>query len=110
MNFHSINNPDYKEIVIEKQTSKMSNKVPKIEISKLDKMLNEDDQPVLKLFGSENARTLQNARLGRKLKQKELAGKINESEKVINSYEQGKVVPNPKVLVKLRKELGIKFI
>ena len=50
MNFHSINNPDYKEIVIEKQTSKMSNKVPKIEISKLDKMLNEDDQLVLKLF------------------------------------------------------------
>lgn len=107
---HSINNPDFKEIVIGKQTSKISNKVPKIEISKLDKMLNQDDQPVLKMFGSENARTLQNARLGRKLKQKELANRINESEKVINAYEQGKVVPDPKVLNKLRKELGIKFI
>lgn len=109
MNADLVNNPDFKEIVIQKKT-KFVNTQPRIEVSKQDKLLNSDEQPVLKTFGKENARTLQNGRLAKKLTQKDLANKINESQKTINLYEQGNIVPENKILQKLRKELNIKFI
>ena len=48
--------------------------------------------------------------MAKKMTQKELANKINESQKTINLYEQGNIVPENKILQKLRKELNIKFI
>ena len=109
MNADLVNNPDFKEIILQKKT-KTVNTQPKIEISKQDKLLNSDEQPVLKTFGKDNAKTLQNGRMAKKMTQKELANKINESQKTINLYEQGNIVPENKILQKLRKELNIKFI
>lgn len=109
MNADLVNNPDFKEIILQKKT-KTVNTQPKIEISKQDKLLNSDEQPVLKTFGKDNAKTLQNGRMAKKMTQKELANRINESQKTINLYEQGNIVPENKILQKLRKELNIKFI
>lgn len=109
MNADLVNNPDFKEIVIQKKT-KIVNTHPKIEISKQDKLLNSDEQPVLKTFGKDNAKILQNGRMAKKITQKELANRINESQKTINLYEQGNIVPENKILQKLRKELNVKFI
>ena len=109
MNADLVNNPDFKEIILQKKT-KTVNTQPKIEISKQDKLLNSDEQPVLKTFGKDNAKTLQNGRMAKKMTQKELANKINESQKTINLYEQGNIIPENKILQKLRKELNIKFI
>lgn len=109
MNADLVNNPDFKEIILQKKT-KTVNTQPKIEITKQDKLLNSDEQPVLKTFGKDNAKTLQNGRMAKKMTQKELANRINESQKTINLYEQGNIVPENKILQKLRKELNIKFI
>ena len=109
MNADLVNIPDFKEIVIQKK-SKVVNTQTKIEISKLEKQLNSDEQPILKIFGKDNAKILQNARMAKKTTQKELANRINESQKTINLYELGNIVPENKILQKLRKELNVKFI
>ena len=47
------------------------------------------------------------ARQAKKLTQKDLAKAINESAQVIQQYEAGTAIPNPQVLLKLDKALGI---
>ena len=80
-----------------------------MEISKKDKLLNSDDLPVLKTFGKENAKMMQQARVAMKLTQDSLAKSICEQKNIINQYEIGNIVPDQKVLNKLRKRLNIKF-
>jgi len=99
---------DFKEIIFKKNTEKKTNH-QQIEISKKDKLLNSDDLPVLKTFGKENAKMMQQARVAMKLTQDSLAKSICEQKNIINQYEIGNIVPDQKVLNKLRKRLNIKF-
>jgi len=39
-----------------------------------------------------------------------LANQINERKLVVNQYEQGNVVPDIKILAKLRRCLSVKFV
>lgn len=48
-------------------------------------------------------RALQQARLERKMTQKQLAALINEKPQVINEYESGKAVVNPHIVQKLHR-------
>ena len=52
---------------------------------------------------------IQKARTAKKLTQKQLATMINERQDVIQSYENGKAIPNQQVLNKLRRALGIRL-
>ena len=106
---------DFKEIII-RNPSSQKNKVissqPSVVISKVQKQLLNDDgeeSPKLKTFGKENGKLLQSARTARKLTQEQLANQINEKKNVINSYEVGNIVPDNKILNKLRRVLNIKF-
>lgn len=47
------------------------------------------------------------ARMAKKMTQAQLATAINERAQVIQEYESGKAIPNPQVLCKLDKALGI---
>jgi transcriptional regulator with XRE-family HTH domain len=49
------------------------------------------------------------ARLERKLTQKDVAQKINEKPSVVQDYESGKAIPNPQILGKLERILGVKL-
>ncbi|KAF8314295.1 hypothetical protein DL93DRAFT_2058398 [Clavulina sp. PMI_390] len=49
------------------------------------------------------------ARLELKLTQKDVAQKINEKPTVIQDYESGKAIPNPQILGKLERALGVKL-
>lgn len=49
------------------------------------------------------------ARQAKKLTQKQLAQAINEPAQVIQTYENGKAVPNGQTIAKLDKALGIKL-
>lgn len=49
------------------------------------------------------SRALQQARLERKMTQKQLASQINEKPQVINEYESGKAVVNPHIVQKLHR-------
>jgi len=49
------------------------------------------------------------ARLDLKLSQKDVAQKINEKPSVLQDYESGKAIPNPQILGKLERVLGVKL-
>ena len=55
----------------------------------------------------ELSKAIATARMAKKMTQKDLATAINESAKIIQDYENGKAIPNPQVLNKLDKALGI---
>ncbi|KAJ3503650.1 hypothetical protein NLJ89_g8338 [Agrocybe chaxingu] len=52
---------------------------------------------------------MQTARLELKLSQKDVAQKINEKPSVIQDYESSKAIPNPQILGKLERILGVKL-
>lgn len=54
-------------------------------------------------------KTIGQARQAKGLNQKDLATRINEKPQVIGEYESGKAIPNPQVLAKLERALGVKL-
>ena len=50
---------------------------------------------------------IKNARNSKNMTQKELAQKINVKPAIINEYESGKAIPNPKTLNNIKRILGI---
>eukprot|EP01096_Ripella_sp_DP13-Kostka_P004175 TRINITY_DN162_c0_g1_i1.p1 TRINITY_DN162_c0_g1~~TRINITY_DN162_c0_g1_i1.p1 ORF type:complete len:169 (-),score=70.96 TRINITY_DN162_c0_g1_i1:150-581(-) len=50
---------------------------------------------------------IQQARTAKGLTQKELATQINERATVISDYESGRAIPNPAVLTKIERALGV---
>ncbi|KAK8818452.1 multiprotein bridging factor type [Blastocystis sp. ATCC 50177/Nand II] len=52
---------------------------------------------------------LQKARTEKKLSQKELAMKLNVQASVIQDYESGKIIPNPNLISKMERILGVKL-
>jgi putative transcription factor len=54
-------------------------------------------------------KAIQTARLEKGLSQKDAAQKINEKPSVLQDYESGKAIPNPQVLGKLERLLGVKL-
>ncbi|KAI0273839.1 MBF1-domain-containing protein [Gloeopeniophorella convolvens] len=54
-------------------------------------------------------RAMQTARMDLKLSQKDVAQKINEKPSVLQDYESGKAIPNPQILSKLERTLGVKL-
>jgi putative transcription factor len=44
-----------------------------------------------------------------KLSQKDVAQKVNEKPSVIQDYESSKAIPNPQILGKLERALGVKL-
>ncbi|KAK0197454.1 multi protein bridging factor 1-domain-containing protein [Armillaria mellea] len=54
-------------------------------------------------------RAMQSARMDLKLSQKDVAQKINEKPSVLQDYESGKAIPNPQILGKLERALGVKL-
>ncbi|KAJ7184161.1 multi protein bridging factor 1-domain-containing protein [Mycena filopes] len=54
-------------------------------------------------------RAIQDARMELKLSQKDVAQKINEKPSVLQDYESSKAIPNPQILGKLERALGVKL-
>eukprot|EP00456_Euglypha_rotunda_P019428 TRINITY_DN1719_c0_g1_i22.p1 TRINITY_DN1719_c0_g1~~TRINITY_DN1719_c0_g1_i22.p1 ORF type:complete len:144 (+),score=36.26 TRINITY_DN1719_c0_g1_i22:91-522(+) len=50
---------------------------------------------------------LQKARVDKKWSQKELAAKVNVKQSIINDYESGKAIPDPALISKLNRALGV---
>ena len=115
-----VNTQDFKQVILRRNNgSKPGNTGGgsggvRVEITKQQKALladDDDNTPKVKHFGSENAKILQSARLAKQMTQQQLANSINEKPQIINAYENGgKVVPDNKILQKLRRVLNIKFV
>ncbi|KZS99180.1 MBF1-domain-containing protein [Sistotremastrum niveocremeum HHB9708] len=54
-------------------------------------------------------KAIQTARQEKQLSQKDVAAKINEKQSVLQDYESGKAIPNPQILGKLERALGVKL-
>tara|TARA_R110002074_G_scaffold149819_1_gene302571 strand:+ start:1632 stop:1946 length:315 start_codon:yes stop_codon:yes gene_type:complete len=92
---------DWTPIVIKKNPTKPSPKPTKPkELDEIGKV-----QPTT----LELRKQIQNSRMAKKMSQAELAKLINEKPNIIQGYENGKAVPDHKVLQKLRRVLGVKL-
>ena len=76
---------------------------------KLYKLDNETESFEVKKVSLSLSRQIQQARLSNKITQKELAQRINVSNKIINDYESGKAIPDNAVKMKIQRALGIVF-
>ncbi|CDO69018.1 hypothetical protein BN946_scf184834.g25 [Trametes cinnabarina] len=54
-------------------------------------------------------KAIQQARMEKQLSQKDCAQKINEKPSVLQDYESGRAIPNPQILAKLERVLGVKL-
>ncbi|KAH8102910.1 ylMBF1 [Cristinia sonorae] len=54
-------------------------------------------------------KAIQTARMQKELSQKDVAQKINEKPSVLQDYEAGRAIPNPQILGKLERVLGVKL-
>jgi putative transcription factor len=55
------------------------------------------------------SKAIMQARTAKKITQKELATAINEKPQVVAEYESGKAIPNPSIIGKLERKLGVKL-
>ncbi|GKY99613.1 hypothetical protein MPSEU_000915500 [Mayamaea pseudoterrestris] len=55
------------------------------------------------------AKAIMQARTAKKMTQKDLATAINEKPQVVGEYESGKAIPNPAIISKLERKLGVKL-
>jgi len=54
-------------------------------------------------------KAIQTARQEKEMSQKDLAQKVNEKPSVIQDYESSRAIPNPQILGKLERALGVKL-
>jgi len=73
----------------------------------LAKLEDSDDVYKHQTVSSDLKKAITQARVAKKMSQKELATAINERPQVIQEYENGKAIPNAQVLNKLDRALGI---
>jgi putative transcription factor len=59
--------------------------------------------------GLDVGRLIQQARNELKMTQKDLAQRLNEKPQVVNDYEAGRAIPNPGVLSKMERILGVRL-
>ncbi len=99
---------DWKPVVFnERKTTQKITTEKKTNVKNLD---NHDDEIKKQVTISlSNSKLIQQARLLKKLSQKDLANKINKDVRTIQRYESGIGVPELGVMLKIEKALGIKL-
>lgn len=77
------------------------------EYSAVIRLDNETEEFRHPTIGKQLSREIQQARLSKSMSQKELASAINEKPQIIQLYETGAAIPNPQILNKLDRVLGV---
>lgn len=68
-----------------------------------------DDVGTLARVDKALSKAIMQARMAQKLTQKDLATAVNEKPQVIGDYEAGRAIPNPQIITKLERKLGVKL-
>ena len=76
-------------------------------VKNLAKLENETEVFEHERVSTELKKQIQQARIAKKLTQAQLAQMVNEKPQIINEYENGKAIPNPQILNKLSRVLGV---
>ena len=75
----------------------------------LHKIDEHNDAGTISTVSMDVSKAIQKGRLDKGFSQKDLGLKVNEKPNLINDYESGKAIPNPQVLGKMERILGIKL-
>lgn len=104
-------NQDFKTIILRKPIEKQQQIQTIQEIDKVTKIANDSESLSHKLIGSENGKIIQKARIAKGFKsQKDLANALNIKPNIILEYENGKAIPDNKILQKMRNLLKVNII
>ena len=99
---------DWKPVVIHGKAAKAP-PPPHREMTKEQK-LDREELGTLKTVSLSTAKMIQQGRIAKGFKtQKDLAIAVGVNASIINSYESGRAIPDPNVLQKLRRVLGVKL-
>mmetsp|Transcript_8101 Transcript_8101/g.16355 ORF Transcript_8101/g.16355 Transcript_8101/m.16355 type:complete len:169 (-) Transcript_8101:37-543(-) len=71
--------------------------------------LEESEETKHSMSGASLGKAIMQARMAKKMTQKQLATAINEKPQVVGQYEQGKAIPNPQIISKLERQLGCRL-
>jgi ribosome-binding protein aMBF1 (putative translation factor) len=104
-----MDNQDWKTVVLRKKSPSQSNRIQVDPTLKKIINLESEDPTAPKKLGKDCAQQIQKARCTLKLKQEDLAKKINVKANIIKEYETGNVVPDRGILNKLNRALNIKI-
>ena len=104
-----MNHQDWSPVVIHGKTATPSTKQPHREVTREQK-LDREELGTHKKVSHSMGSMIQQGRIAKGFKtQKELALAVGVNASIINSYESGKAIPDPSILQKLRRVLGIKL-
>ena len=109
---HKKNSNKEKESLLNNQRNGNTISVKKIHYgSSIQKKLDEHtgEGANIEKVDNELKQLIVKARNAKKLSQKQLANSINEKQSLIAQYENGSAIPNPAILLKLEKKLGVKL-
>jgi len=101
---------DWKPVVIHGAKHNVSRPTqPHLEVTKEQK-LDREELGTHKTVSLSMAKMIQQGRIAKGFKtQKDLAIAVGVNASIINSYESGRAIPDPNVLQKLRRVLGVKL-
>jgi putative transcription factor len=103
----SFEHQDWTPVVLRKTDKKI---IPPLQPgNKQFQQLDGDEPEAPKTVGLSVGKQIQQARTAKKMTQKDLAQKINVKPSVIQEYETGSAIPEPKVTRKISQVLGIKI-
>ena len=103
-----MNHQDWNDVVFKKSSSKQ--KQPHFDLTKEQKLDNENENLCHNMVGLSLGKQIQQARIAKGYKtQKDLAVVINSKPDIIASYENGKAIPDNNILQKLRRVLKVQL-
>ena len=101
---------DWKPVVIHGKVAKPPHPPPKHYERTRDQKLEDVELGTHKTVSLSMAKMIQQGRIAKGFKtQKDLAIAVGVNASIINSYESGRAIPDPAVLQKLRRVLGVKL-
>ena len=100
---------DWNEVVLRKPVEIKKGGNQSSHKSKSQQLLEGDDIVTPPKTNKELRLAIQQARLSKKLSQKELATRMNTTIQIISQYENGKAVPNNAFISRLEKQLNVKL-
>jgi len=79
-------------------------------LKKLSKIEQEDETFVIEKVSRDVRKAIQKGRTNKSLTQKDLAKRCNVKPQLVNDYEAGRTKPNPTILRKMQRILGVKLL
>ena len=101
---------DWNTVILRNKTKQRENKQnthPKTENTKMNKIANDTENYKPTYFT--NGKQLINARTSKNWTRQKLANEINENVNLLTKYEQNQIIPDNRVLQKLRKCLNVRL-